>query len=320
MGSRPSAFSLTKPGPLRLYSTSELLNLPAPTWLIDGIMPAGGLVGLYGPPGVGKSFVAIDLAMTVSTGLQWLGTYDVERGPVVYVSAEGGAGIGKRVLAWLHSKSEDPKRANVAWLIESIPINADNEQMAVLLNRIVDEAQVQPALVVVDTLARCFDGNENEQEDMGRFVAGVDILRSELKTTVLVVHHTRLGGDRERGNTAFRGAADTMMKIEADEGSPYFVLQCNKQKDDEEFKEIPLERVKIEGTDSCIVQISSIVSNREGTQKQMLGKLRILGAATWDEWKKASELSDSQFQVGFERLRQERKVGKGVDKLWRVTL
>jgi KaiC/GvpD/RAD55 family RecA-like ATPase len=320
MGSRPSTFSFTNPGPLRLYSTSELLNLPAPTWLIDGHLPAGGLVGLYGPPGVGKSFVAIDIAMTVATGLQWLGTHDVERGPVVYVSAEGGAGIGKRVLAWLHSKSEDPKRANVAWLIESIPINADSEQMAILLNRVVDEARVQPSLVVIDTLARCFDGNENEQEDMGRFVAGVDILRSELKTTVLVVHHTRLGGDRERGNTAFRGAADTMIKIEGEEGSPYFSVICNKQKDDEDFKEIPLERVKIEGTDSCVVQISSIVSNREETLGLMLERLDRLGAATWDEWKAAAGLSDSRFQVGFERLRRERKVEKGEDRLWRTTL
>lgn len=318
MGSRPSAFTLTQSGPLRLYSTTELLGLPAPTWLIDGIMPAGGLVGLYGPPGAGKSFVAIDIAMTVATGLDWMG-HPVERGSVVYVSAEGGSGIGKRVLAWLIDRKADPKQANVAWLIESIPIHADSEMMALLLNRIIDEARVQPALVVVDTLARCFDGDENAQEDMGRFIAGVDTLRSELKTTVLVVHHTRLGGDRERGNTAFRGAADTMMKIEGEEGSPFFTVNCDKQKDDEEFKEIPLERVKVEGTDSCIVRPSSTVVTHEETQNHMLEVLQGIGPCKWDDWKETTGLSDNKFFSGYERLRRAKKVEKNADRKWQVT-
>ena len=34
---KPSAFALTKPGKLRLYSTAELLKMPPPEWLIHGI-------------------------------------------------------------------------------------------------------------------------------------------------------------------------------------------------------------------------------------------------------------------------------------------
>jgi RecA-family ATPase len=180
MGSRPSDFVFTQHGPIRLYSTLELLNMPAPTWQIDGAIPSGGLVAIYGPPGAGKSFVTIDMAMSIATGRDWFGR-KVEPGFVVYISAEGGAGIGKRARAWLTAHDVDPRDVNMAWLIEPMAINADSEQMAVLLNRVVEVGRT-PSLIIVDTLARCFDGDENMQEDMGRFVAGVDMLtpRTEL--------------------------------------------------------------------------------------------------------------------------------------------
>lgn len=234
---RPSAFAFTRPGPLRLYSTSELLRLPPPRWLIQDILPAGGLIGLYGPPGTGKSFIGIDMAMAVATGRPWHGR-TTEQGFVLYVSAEGGTGIGKRVAAWLSHHHVKPELAKVGWLTESVPVHSDSEDMDVLFGRLNDEIEQQPALVIIDTLARCFDGDENQQEDMGRFIAGVDRLRREFEATVIVVHHTRLDGDRERGNTAFRGAADTMCSIERKPEGP-LLLSCNKQKDAEEFTTLP---------------------------------------------------------------------------------
>ena len=236
MSSRPSTFVLTSPGPLRLYSTTELLRLPPPAWLIDGIVPTGGLVGLYGPPGHGKSFLALDMALSVATGCPWQGR-PVLSGFVLYVSAEGGTGIGKRVQAWLAHHQAHPKSANVAWLIESIAVLSDSGDMDVLLGRINDEVTDCPVLVVIDTLARCFDGDENQQEDMGRFIQGVDRLRREFGATVLVVHHTRLAGDRERGNTAFRGAADTMIFVRKQ--GHRLRLTNNKQKDAEPFTHVP---------------------------------------------------------------------------------
>jgi hypothetical protein len=135
-------------------------------------------------------------------------------------------------------------------VIESMAVNPDSEQMETLLTRVSDEMDVAPELIIVDTLARCFDGDENTQEDMGRFVAGVDRMRREFDSTVMVVHHTRLGGDRERGNTAFRGAADTMIVIQRD-GAEVNVL-CNKQKDAQEFPMRTLAMTAIDACDSIV--------------------------------------------------------------------
>jgi hypothetical protein len=216
-----------------MYSMVELLKLPPPTWLVDQILPAGGLVGLYGQPGHYKSFVAIDIAMSVATGVPWHGQA-VRPGHVIYVAAEGGTGIANRAHAWLLEHNVKPEDVDIAWVTESVPVSVDSENMDLLFERINDELKSDPALVVIDTLARCFDGDENLQEDMGRFIGGVDRLRREFDATVIVVHHTRLDADRERGSTAFRGAADTMVYCKRPREGEVEIL-CNKQKDAEDF-------------------------------------------------------------------------------------
>lgn len=308
-GSRPSSFVFTQCGPLRLYSTVELLTLPPPEWLIDGIVTEGGLVGLFGQPEVGKSFIGIDMALSVATGQPWQG-HQVRKGFVLYISAEGGSGIGKRVLAWLLEHQIDPREADVAWLIESIPVNTDSEQITRLMNRIVDEVRRRPVLIVIDTLARCFDGNENEQEDMGRFIAGVDMLRHEFEATVLVIHHTNVGGTRERGNTAFRGAVDTMIRVQVTDG--VIDLTCDKQKDATHFPDQAFELVVIEAADSCVVRAAGAQADQ--TAETVWATLAAAPhGMSWSEWFQWTTLENSAFSKAFAALRRAKRVEKRGD-------
>lgn len=240
---RPSSWTLTAPGPLRLYSMSELIRLPPPGWLVQDTLPSGGLIGLYGPSGQYKSFVAMDMAMSVATGTPWHGKA-VQQDSVLYVAAEGGTGIGIRAHAWAQERHVSPAHADIMFLIESLPVSADNDNMNALFGRLNNEVQTQPGLIIIDTLARCFDGNENEQEDMGLFVGGVDRLRREFNATVIVVHHTRLDADRERGSTAFRGASDAMIRVKKTRDYE-FEVSCDKQKDAEEFSARQFEMRKV---------------------------------------------------------------------------
>ena len=280
--SRPSILALTQPGPLRLFNTIELLRLPSPKWLVQDILPAGGLVGLYGPPGEGKSFLAIDLALCVASGHQWHG-HTVEQGFALYVSAEGGTGIGKRVQAWLSSNGATANDVNIAWLTESIPVSSTSEDMNVLFGRLNDEVEQTPALVVIDTLARCFDGDENLQADMGRFIAGVDRLRREFTATVIVVHHTRLDAERERGSTAFRGAADTMLSIARKGKQGPIELVCNKQKDAEEFGTMWFDLKVVPVTMRNAADTSCVVESQVWNRSQEILRTLMQGPCTFSE-------------------------------------
>src|SRR5687768_8990587 len=84
----------------RLLTLEQFQRLPPPTWLIDGVLPASGEVMVYGAPGEGKSFLALDWALSVATGKDWQGRR-VRAGPVIYVVAEGAAGLIRRTVAWM---------------------------------------------------------------------------------------------------------------------------------------------------------------------------------------------------------------------------
>ena len=247
MASRPSILALTRPGPLRLYSTDELLRLEPPQWLIDGILPANGFIGLYGESYTGKSYLALDFALCIAAGLPWHG-HAVLKGFVIYIAAEGGHGVRKRVQAWCTLNGINTNMPEIGWLLQSVPIHPTSEEMDTLCARIVDDLPASPVLVVVDTLARCFPlaGNESATEDMGQFVAGVDRLRVEFKSAVMAVHHTRVDNERERGSTAFRGAADTMIVVTKPKAERVR-MKCTKQKDFDEFAPITLTFAKVKG-------------------------------------------------------------------------
>lgn len=266
MSSRPSQFTLTGAGPLRLFSTQELLNRPIPPWFIDGIFPSGGLVSIYGPPGGGKSFIAMDMALSCATGRAWQGR-PTEPGFVLYIAAEGGAGIGKRARAWIQHHRASASSVRLGWATEPLALFKESQDLDTLTDRLSLELECAPAFIIIDTLARCFEGDENTQLDMGRFVAGCDALRTEYAATVLVVHHTRLDGERERGNTAFRGSLDTLIEVKPNHGM--MDLICRKQKDAEDFATFSLRLQPVPGTESCVVVDETFDTN----QYTLLGAL-----------------------------------------------
>lgn len=250
----PSKFVLTAPGALRLYSTEELMHLPPPEWLIQDILTTGSqgsMNVIYGESGIGKSFIALDAAMSVGAGIPWQG-HSTRQGLAVYVSAEGTAGLGQRARAWLQWKGLDPGDSHIAWLMESVPVYDASEELDILLARF-DELHEQPALVVIDTLARCFIGDENATEDMSKFIRGCDRIRIECGSAVLAIHHTNAGGG-VRGNGALRAACDTMVQV-ARHTPGTIAVSCSKQKESAPFSKGIGRLVEMPGTSSVRVAV-----------------------------------------------------------------
>src|SRR3954454_6685899 len=77
--------------------------MPEPEWLVYEILPRDGVGELCGPPGTYKSFLALDLALSVATGTDWTGR-EVKQGSVVYIAGEGASGYKSRVPSWKRAK------------------------------------------------------------------------------------------------------------------------------------------------------------------------------------------------------------------------
>mgnify|MGYP001228609381 CR=1 FL=1 len=96
---------MSPPEPSRfpLLSMAELEDLPDPAWLVRDLIGLETLAVLFGMPGVGKSFVALDIALSVASGRPWQ-DHEVQQGPVLYVVAEGGHGTRRRVRSPIRSR------------------------------------------------------------------------------------------------------------------------------------------------------------------------------------------------------------------------
>ena len=67
--------------------------------LVDGLLQRSGLSVIYGPTGSRKTFLALDIALSIARGVPWCGR-DTEVGPVLYLAAEAGRTFQNRVYAY----------------------------------------------------------------------------------------------------------------------------------------------------------------------------------------------------------------------------
>ena len=199
----------------RLLTVADLYALPDPTWLIKDWLPAGALATLFGAWGSGKSFLALDWALSVATGVAWLGC-PATPGTVLYVAAEAGLGLKPRVASWMTAhRVAEPDAVPIRFLREPVTLSAPEDTTALLA---AIEAAVLPSVprfVVLDTLARMSTGlDENKQADMGQ-----------------LIHHQPYSDMRMRGSSVLPAAMDTILALTKD-GSA-LTLSVTKQKDAE---------------------------------------------------------------------------------------
>ena len=195
----------------RLISTAELMAKLGPTnWAIENHLEADTLSLMYGKPKTGKSFIALDMALCIATGLPYHGR-SVKQGGIVYIAGEGHGGLARRVKAWCIEHGDiDPNTLPILWTSRGQPLPEREEVEALML-----EINMPIKMVVIDTLNRNFGSkNEDSTQDMTAFIANVDLLRVEQEATVLIVHHSGLSNDnRARGNSSLLGAVDACMKV-----------------------------------------------------------------------------------------------------------
>ena len=248
--------------PLRFQpmTIAEIDQLPPLTWLIEDHLPQEGLVVLYGPPASGKTFVSLSMALAVACGAPWLGV-KVRRPPtytdVVYIYAEGTRGISKRVHAWVGAQEAAPNLRHFYAIPCAVGLTQDDE-LREMVGQIKARA-LRPCLIVVDTLARCFGGrDENSTQDMNKFVSNCDMLKQELLPgcALLIVHHTGKNATiGARGSSALLGAADVEWEVSKVKGTyDHLILKNTKQKEREEFEPRSLLKFDVPGTTSATVR------------------------------------------------------------------
>lgn len=262
-----------KPSPLGGVWASDLGGIEPPRWTIKGLIPEGAFGVLYGPPGSFKSFMAIDMGLSMASGFDWLGRR-TKPGAVLYIACEGGGGLGARIEAWKrHHDADAPEGFRL--VRASLPLS-DPATVEALLDetRFMKEAGRPPRLIIVDTLARAMAGaDENAAGDMGKAIHALERLGRETGATVLAVHHTGKDADRgPRGSSALHGAVDFMISVKA-VGTLGADLTIEKQKDGRDGVTIALDLIEIElGRDEDGEAFGSLVATESSRKAAKAGK------------------------------------------------
>jgi hypothetical protein len=198
----------------RRFALKELEKITLPSianYIVKGILPRIGLGVVWGPPKCGKSFLTYDLAMHIACGREYRGR-NVRKGSVVYLALEGSYGFAGRVEAW-RRRFKPPKDAPFYLIDESIDLTTDAPALIAALR---SQLTTPPAVVVIDTLNRALQGDENSSEDMAKFIRAADAIRTAFGCLMLLVHHCGVAGNRPRGHTSLAGADDVQIAVERD--------------------------------------------------------------------------------------------------------
>ena len=256
-------------------------DITPPAWLVPEVIAEKSTAMLTGQWGSAKSFVAVDMGLSLAAGVEFFGE-KLQQTPVLYAAHEGRINIlTKRSLAWKNSRDiwED-----VPFYVSRAPLFAMPGNMDAFIAE-VKASGIKPGLVILDTLAKCMVGmDENSAKDAGIAVAAFDRLAAELDCAVLGLHHEGKDGSRgSRGSSALPAGFDTVLRAEMDRETKAFKLSVVKQKDADEREDPWYAQLTPVGGSAVLVPIDASAYRQMtnvaelGSKKDIAAILRRLG-------------------------------------------
>jgi len=172
-------------GPSRLPEKTE-----ATRWLIEQLWTDQGVGIIAGAPKTLKTWVALEMALSVSTGTFCLGRFAVPRpGRVLLYAAEDCASaLRERIdgLARVHAR---PITDLDIGIIDTPRLLLDQREMQMRLHATLETQK--PVLLILDPIVRMHARDENSSRDVAALLGFLRSLQRHHKLSICVVHHTR---------------------------------------------------------------------------------------------------------------------------------
>jgi hypothetical protein len=186
-------------------------------YIIKDLLQRSEYAGLYGAPGQGKTFVALDLAYHVAAGKPWMGR-KVKQGSVLYIGFEAYGGLPARALALKRHYGN----AGVPLYFAPGGFNVRDPAGWQTFGEVLGGLPEVPSLIIFDTFAYALaGGDENDAKEVGGFNDAAQRIISQIGACVMVIHHTGKDTSRgARGSSALPAALDTEISIADNQITP----------------------------------------------------------------------------------------------------
>lgn len=219
-----------EPAYLRGISAADLMekHFAPVNYIVPGLLAEGATI-LAGAPKIGKSWMAYGLALSIASGRPFFGSIPVTQGDVIYLALEDSQRRLKSRLLKMGLQSA-PERLTLLTEWPDLDHGCIHELEAWA------DAVKRPTLVIVDVLKMIRTparGNEQIYEADYRALTGLGRFARERGLAVVIVHHTRKSSAKSgeedpletiSGTNGLTGAADSLMVLKRDNGTPNCIL------------------------------------------------------------------------------------------------
>src|ERR1700745_1196033 len=193
--------------PVQRASELSIDSAPLSHWLVEGARSrqAGGILG--GEPKCCKSFLALDLAVSVASGAPCLRRFAVQRsGPVLRLPAGAARAVVRRRLEGICSAAGVGFQSLPVEVITAPTLRLDTPTDRERLTNTVQARQ--PRLLILDPLIRLHRVDENDASQIAGLLSYLRPLQRAFQLAVLVVHHARKDANATRPGQALRGSSE----------------------------------------------------------------------------------------------------------------
>lgn len=223
----PPRFNMIPIWEIKLSETSE--------WLVKGLIPLASVGIVYGASQTYKSFLMVDLGLSIAAGLEtWAGKKIKHPGAVVYICAEGAGGINRRLVGAREKLGIAPDHRFPFYVIPGrmrLGIEeGDRDELIRLIKSVIPEG-TKVAAVIVDTMSQCLGGGKENSEGTQTFIGNVTDIAQEFQCTTIAVHHPGKSDEKDpRGHSSITNNPDFLWFVEND-GDKASRITLKKMKD-----------------------------------------------------------------------------------------
>jgi AAA domain len=159
-------------------------------WLVEQLWGARAVGVIGGAPKCAKTWLGLDMALSVATGTACLGRYAVpEPGPVlVYLAEDALPVVRERIEGMARHRGFDLARVEIHVItapVLRLDRGPDRDRLRETTKRL------RPRLLVLDPLVRLHGIDENHAGEVAELLGYFRSLQRQLDLAVLLVHHTR---------------------------------------------------------------------------------------------------------------------------------
>ncbi len=194
--------------PFPVQRASQLASSgPQTQWLVEDLWTEQAVGILGGEPKCCKSFLALDVAVSVASGTACLRQFPVRRsGSVLLFPAEDSLAVVRQRLEGIAAAAQVPFASLPVQVITAPSLRLDTATDRLRLSQTVQEQH--PVLLVLDPLIRLHRVDENDATQIAALLSYLRELQRKFQLAVMVVHHARKDSQSSRPGQALRGSSE----------------------------------------------------------------------------------------------------------------